>query len=257
MSNEIHLLKKDIIVLFLCVAFMITGFAAVGSTGRSHAKSIICKTNLQQWGLGYRIYANDYEGNLPPFIGGSATMMYWSMLKPYTGENRKFMFCPFARTVSESNPTSLQLESYFGSTFSAWQVDPTASWVPGEEIINGSYGENSWIRDSQQTGHQSWGSFDAMENPSIVPLILDARWLNAWPNDNVPVETDNELDFYNISNWSTMSCFAMRRHDDGVNAAMADMSVKTVSAEDLWTLKWHKEFEQNSEVDLSWMGSNW
>jgi len=48
-----------------------------------------------------------------------------------------------------------------------------------------------------------------------------------------------------------MSCFAMRRHKNGVNVALADGTVRLVSLEDLWELRWNRTFQKRPHFEFT------
>ena len=158
-----------------------------------------------------------------------------------------------AANVSIKNPTGLQPESYFGETFAAWQIDPVAEWLDDKDWGIGSYGENSWIRGPGGTDdEQKWVSSIKMKQPNEVPLLGDSRWNNAWPDsDQIPTYDREDTVAYSISNWSTMSCYAMRRHKNGINVALADGTVRLVSLEDLWELRWNRTFQKRARFEFN------
>ena len=244
----------ELLVVISIIAMLLAILMPALGAVKERARSVVDRANLHQWGLCYQLYTSDYDGALPTFVGGSVGQTtYMESLRPYYDDINKMRTCPSAPKIYTANPTGGQPLSFFGSTEHAWQVDSQAAgWMNNKDWGIGSYTENSWIR-GRENSPNSWASLTAMKRPSDVPLIGDGRWNNAWPEDNRVSEVASELEFYNIGNWASISCYVMRRHGDGINMAMADMSAIGVDAEELWDLKWHKTFKKSKDVDLSWM----
>ncbi len=238
-------------IIAMLLAIVIPSFRAA----KKKAQEIICKTNLHQWVLCYQLYANDYEGQLPKYWGGTLSVSYMESLRSYYENINKMRTCPSAKKPSKNNPTGIEPLSFFGSTYNAWRIDPVAVWLADDDWGIGSFTENSWIRESDWSdwNDREWVSFSKMKSPSEVPFLLDGRWHDSHVESIVPQSEPTEVQFYNINNWSTMRAFMMRRHGSGINAAMADMSTIHVAIEDLWTLKWHKQFEKKTDIDLKWL----
>jgi prepilin-type processing-associated H-X9-DG protein len=59
---------------------------------------------------------------------------------------------------------------------------------------------------------------------------------------------------FNISNWSQILNYVMRRHKDGLNVCFGDGSTRLLRAEDLWTLRWNRQStHKDIGEDLNWM----
>ena len=76
-------------------------------------------------------------------------------------------------------------------------------------------------------------------------LLLDSVYVDGFVQEYDPPPTDeeHELDIY-VADWNTyaMKFFCIDRHDGGINGVFLDMSVRKVGLKELWTLKWHREF---------------
>ncbi len=245
----------ELLVVIAIIGLLLAIVMPSLQAAKKRAQEIICKSNQHQWALCYQLYSNEWEGDLPKYLGGTLSVSYMESLRAYYDNVNNMRTCPTAKNPSELNPTGLQPLSFFGSTYNAWQIDPTAGWLADDDWGIGSFTENSWIRESDNPAwkDKEWISFTNMKNLSAVPLLAGGRWHDAHVESIVPASATNEVAFYNINNWSTMRTFMMRRHRDGINVAMADMSTNHVAAEDLWTLKWHKQFEKKTDIDLSWL----
>ena len=128
-------------------------------------------------------------------------------------------------------------------------------WLDDADCGIGSYGENSWLRDSDRgSNEEPWRKMSAIKVTSTVPLLGDAKWNNAWPEDTDPLPTvsptDNKNTIYGSSNWFTINNYVMRRHKKGLNMVFADVSARYVEVEKLWTLRWNRQYKTKTDVDL-------
>jgi len=243
----------ELLVVIAIIALLMGVLMPALRAARRQAQGAICKAHLKQWGLCYQLYTTDNDSRYPLFFGGTHETTFMESLREYYKDIKKIRTCPSAAQVSVMNPTGLQPESYFGETFAAWQIDPVAEWLDDKDWGIGSYGENSWIRGPGGTDDaQKWVSSAKIKQPNEVPLLADSRWNNAWPDTaQTPTYDSEDTVAYSISNWSTMSCFAMRRHKNGINLALADGTVRLVSLEDLWELRWNRTFQKRPHFDLT------
>ncbi len=245
----------ELLVVISIIAMLLAILMPALGMVKKKAQATVCKANQHQWGLCYQLYTHDFNGSLPSYEGATVRVSYMESLRPYYDDVNKMRTCPAASKPSTNNPTTLQPLSFFGSTYNAWQIDPVAGWLDNEDWGIGSFTENSWIRTSTNASWipKQWGSLTKMTRTSEVPLLLDGRWQDSHVENDIPASASPEIRFYNIGNWWSIRTFMMRRHSDGINAAMADMSSIQIRTEDLWTLKWHRQFEKITDVDLRWL----
>jgi len=252
----------ELLVVIAIISVLMAVLVPALNVARKQVRGTVCMAALKQWGLCYQLYAQEYQGRLPVFVGGTVRTTYMESLRSYYANINKMRTCPSATQVATGNPTGLQARSFFGYTRNAWQIDVAqAGWMADSDWGIGSFGENSWIRNSMDTSgnrlqaDQTWATVN-LENIKDVPFIGDARWNNAWPasGDPVPAGVATEEQMFNIGNWSHIVCYVMRRHKSGINMCFGDGSVRYVRAEDLWTLRWNRQ-SQPVEVEdgLRWM----
>ena len=180
--------------------------------------------------------------------------------------------CPMATKIA--NPSGEGVVGA-GGTFLAW-----GRWWPRDEWpwdMYGSYGTNWytwWPRYTEDEDHTeayrqrivpyNW-STPHVKGASNVPMQLDSSlWSSGWPRngaeppvcDAIPSESarpvygppplrgpappDHEYGGYG----DTPSC--INRHDGYVNGLFFDWSVRKVGLKELWTLKWHRQYNTAS-----------
>jgi hypothetical protein len=65
MNTKVNITKKELIVIFVCVAFLLLNFSAVNYRGRERAKIIVCQTNLKMIGQSQFLFLNDNDDRFP------------------------------------------------------------------------------------------------------------------------------------------------------------------------------------------------
>lgn len=254
MKTKITLTKKDCVVVFICAVFLVMCMGAIGGGSRKHAKDIVCRSNLRQWYLAMSEFTNDNDGSLwrgflwnpCPSVPPVAQSIWWmAALKNYHGDIDKIRFCPTTKPRwAEDGVTPGP--GWGKEPFAAWGHN---SWLdansPFPDCDSGSYAVNGWIENSwddcSSFAPKWWRNINTIANAETVPFLLDGQWIDAWPQPNqVPPEAEN-------MNWqdNTSSHFVrilQNRHEEAENCAFMDGTVRKVGLKELWTLKWHREF---------------
>jgi prepilin-type N-terminal cleavage/methylation domain-containing protein/prepilin-type processing-associated H-X9-DG protein len=252
----------ELLVVISIIALLLSILMPSLGKAKKIAQAVVCQSNLKQWNLCYYLYSQENEGKLPEFDPVSSSQTYMESLRSYYSNIDKMRTCPAAAKVDPSLEVTPGNPSYFGSTLKAWKLDTTVNWSTADDWGIGSYAENSWIRRyvnhqdgalEAQVRKKTWEKLTKMKNLSNIPMIMDGRWNNLWPESNIPGRVSSEQEFYGPGSYLSLNCVAMRRHSKGINVAMADGSCVPVDAEDLWTFKWHRTFTKVSGVDLSWI----
>jgi len=141
-----------------------------------------------------------------------------------------------------------------GGTLLAWgklKVRVGDEWT---EDYYGSYGINNWLCVPDESGswivgglslnvgRNFWRTPD-VGSASEIPMCLDSWWYCAWVKDtDTPGEWDCDRRFFPCGCTNSIHRFCINRHDGFVNAVFMDCSVRRVGLKELWTLKWHREF---------------
>ena len=215
---------------------------------RKQARAVVCQANLKQWGSVLVLYTEDNEGRLPNGLGSALWLVRGSALsdgdpnKPsvYQDVNTKgIACCPMATRPCDNDSLGsficwdlriYRIEGKYGSTFEAWEI---TSPLPR---FRGSYGFNDWLFNGEfdQTttlDYRIWGP-----GLDIFPLRSRAK---------VPVFLDSTTPGVTFMEWSPQSLehdVRINRHRGKINGLFLDWSVRKVGLKELWTLKWHLQF---------------
>ncbi|GAH55579.1 unnamed protein product, partial [marine sediment metagenome] len=131
----------------------------------------------------------------------------------------------------------------------------TISGIP----VEASYGGNCWIynprpadiaRGDIQNRPVKWNwRTPHVKGANNIPVFADTMWRGGgpfsgepgtgrFPERGAPPDYDGQWDSFN----SEMKHFCINRHNGAVNHLFMDWSVRKVGLKELWTLKWHREF---------------
>ena len=158
------------------------------------------------------------------------------------------LICPMAKKRRE---TATNVANY-GGPFRTYIMGTGGMEDRREEA---SYGANCWIyaARSGQTEIQSrpvewnWKTAD-VKGTNSIPVFADTMWRGGGPfyeggsaqsNRIVPPQYDGQ--WVNAS--GEMMHFCIDRHNGSTNHLFMDWSIRKVGLKELWTLKWHREFD--------------
>jgi prepilin-type N-terminal cleavage/methylation domain-containing protein/prepilin-type processing-associated H-X9-DG protein len=251
----------ELLVVISIVAMLMALLVPALSRARKQARAVACQSNQKQWGLHFATFASENDGRLVQWRSrGSLTDPEYNVPEP--GENGSWLWwgpgymavslahsttvkmrlCPMARRPSSDafgpeEYDALGIPSLIGGTFLAWgrffqTTDLQANY--------GSYGLNAWHYyggyDESSSLPEAWQTA-YVRGADRVPVMLDSTQsltevradLIPPANDSVPIASH------------TTSC--INRHNGAVNGLFMDWSVREVGLKELWTLKWHREYD--------------
>lgn len=242
-NNKKAFTLVELLVVISIIALLLSILMPSLSRARDQAKSVVCKSNIKQWGLLVGLYHADNGGYF--WTGNN----YWPPLfEPYTGKNPDFRYCPSAKVFKPFINQSGPVPDVAGSTFTPWDI---TKWQPDlTGHTNGSYGLNEWVMNPttehamlERNGfmlEEHWKHVDRVKRASIVPLFADSLWFGGWPfAGDFPPSVPDE--------WrgGNMQRFCIDRHNNSINVGFVDLTVRDIGLKQLWELKWHKTYDTN------------
>jgi prepilin-type processing-associated H-X9-DG protein len=219
-------------VVIAVIAMLMAILVPALRRARNQARTVVCQSNLRQWGLVFKTYTDDYDGR---FFDNTPRYEYFRITKPYRCEYSDLTACPTAARVEPFGPHGEERGGW-GNTFSMWERD--YGW-PDYEVAHMSYGLNGWVAYPkllvlQENYLRTW-DFPGAAN---VPLFFDSVWVEEMRMfDNTQEPPASEA----LPTESPVCC--IDRHAGGVNMLFLDASVRKVGVKEPWTLKWHRQFE--------------
>jgi prepilin-type N-terminal cleavage/methylation domain-containing protein/prepilin-type processing-associated H-X9-DG protein len=254
----------ELLIVIAIIAILAALLFPVLNSAQNQARNTNCISNLRQWAITWRIYADE---NNDWFMNGTAVM--WArgawLLSFTNGYPQKppLLLCP--KAANRRGPGDTEAPTTINDPNAVAYGGPTTAYdFPVDDPTNpnylliASYAANCWIYNPNTNNIQGrdaslhWRKYSSADQPSYTPLFLDSMWRGAGPYENdTPPDFNGE---WNGAN-QEMQHFAIERHAKGVNIVFFDSSVRYSMAKALWQFPWHKDWNATNETTdfPSWM----
>ena len=256
----------ELLVVIAIIAVLMGILMPALSRVRKQARGTACMSQLRQWGLFWHVYSETNNDCFPDVrvgaVGGQGgwNRGFWmTCLRSGWKKRPKILMCPSAKKL---NP------SYNGDPDHA-PGGPTYVYTSPDylDVVDpiSSYGMNLWacststdVQGRPKKDH--WQRLLDVRQASETPIFLDSMWRGGGPSwqggdTNISIIPPNYNGHW-IGPMYEMMHFAMDRHGGGVNCLFADGSVRKVRVRNLWTKRWHRNYEVNHVLTMSddWWG---
>jgi len=230
----------ELLVVIAIIALLMSILMPAIQKVRKQAKSVICQSNLRQWGFVLNFYADDNNGY---FMDGNVPFEWMEPAEPYY-KQADMRFCPM---VSERKETG---RADWGDTFRLWRSGN----------YTGSYGINEFLFNPRSGVTDQWGHSTKMNwrtknvnGASNIPAFADCLWVGGCPHhtDEAPAfEGEWSYDFGH-----NMKRFCLNRHNEAINVLFLDWSTQHVRLKSLWRVKWNRDFNVSDLLPVwpEWM----
>lgn len=225
----------ELLVVIAIIALLMAILLPALQRVKKQASAVACQSNLHQWAMLWSMYTQDNNGNFP-----AAVLTWRDVIKDYHKE-KKITLCPTATKLYTDGA-----RPPFGAWEQTW--DRAVTDASGRPIAS-SYGINQWVLNTPtvvggRVLDQLWRTPN-VNGASSVLLFGDCAITGATPMDtDQPPEFDG--DCANV--WGAggsvheIRRFCMNRHTGFMNGLFLDWSVRKVGLKELWTLKWHRQW---------------
>ena len=270
----------ELLVVIAVIALLMAILLPTLQRVRNQAKAVVCQSNLRQWGTLWATSVNENDGYFPgcgpddrppedwrsrPRDWGWGWGWGWGYGWGWGGywggygdrdwyrATKEIRLCPMA--AKPANPTGRF--DPVGGTFLAWGRFLSKDEWPAEirskwEDSYGSYGVNHhvywhWRDRDHEHDRYFWRTPD-VKGANNIPLHMDSAypwgwgwwWRTAAPE---PPECD-AVPTARVRDYRNPHC--INRHNGSITSLFMDWSVRKVGVKELWTLKWHKEFNTHN-----------
>jgi prepilin-type N-terminal cleavage/methylation domain-containing protein/prepilin-type processing-associated H-X9-DG protein len=227
----------ELLVVISIIALLLAILFPSFQRARNQARAVKCQANLKQWGVIFSLYTQDNDGMFWSTVNSN---VWYKVLEAWRYD--ELCLCPMAAKVNPDPERKFPDGSVCGSKFTAWQF-------PGKFIGNGkdlrcSYGLNEWIHGTERIDEvrpRRWKSC-LVKHPDNVPVFMDNIAGLVAPTDERVHPPEYDDGFYFASVTGGLGTCAINRHNGGINMLFMDWSARKVGLKELWTLKWHREF---------------
>lgn len=220
----------ELLVVIAIIALLMSISMPTLQRVKKQARTVACQANLKQWGMIFSIY---FEENNGYFAYGDSSGRWRNVLQEQHRDRSLSTFCPEAANIDR-----------YSGTYGAWSdLNLDADYVA--QIDEGSYGINRWVynRKENQTSENYFLGYN-VNGTNQIPLFLDCSWYGAGPLDiDYPPEYEGHT-ASGTGHWrgDNMRRVCLNRHSTATNAVFLDFSVRKIGLKELWTLKWHRNY---------------
>ena len=245
MSKKRGFTLIELLVVIAIIAVLMAILMPALRRVKEQGRMVSCLATLKQWNIIAAMYTEANDGKF--WDSDDNTPCYWfprymdDDIKDW--KKNKLWFCPSAQApiTDEDGVTAPTL-----NIFNAWGIF-TGNDL-GRNGIAGSYGINGYcLNPHNPSANPTYESGVSIEdgwktaggrNAAQVPWWIEALRFDLWP---LPTDAPAE----EFAEWSgnLMARCAINRHQGFVNAAFMDWSARKVGIKEVWTLKWHKQFD--------------
>jgi prepilin-type N-terminal cleavage/methylation domain-containing protein/prepilin-type processing-associated H-X9-DG protein len=233
----------ELLVVIAIIALLMAILMPALSKAKAQAKAAVCLSNLHQWAIIWKLFADDHQGRLAEELDWLRPVM------PYC-DDPDLLKCPAAaRPLLPIQPGNDE----DGGKFNAWvQWEDMDDNGTDETCFVGSYGYNQWFAwgtggEGTRTDDRLWMTV-YLKSAAYAPVLLDAATTGAtpWHKDSPPVY-DGQL-YKEGNDRNEIRNFCQNRHNEAVNGLFADWSARRVGLKELWELKWHRKWNEQGEA---------
>lgn len=247
----------ELLVVIAIIALLLSILMPALQRVRRQARGVACKSNLHQWGLIFALYTQDndgyfYSGHLHGSSSGMGGGEWWRECMWPLSKDKKMWLCPTATKYRSILPDTAGRRPA-ATPFDAWRAGESTG---GDE---GSYAPNGWMCNIPAGLASLWGRGPSeyywrthqVRGAYNIPVFTESWWVDGWPrHTDEPFELGDRTPLLG-PNVQEMQRLCVNRHGGAQHCLFADWSARKVALKQLWTLKWHRQFETNGPWTLA------
>jgi prepilin-type N-terminal cleavage/methylation domain-containing protein len=246
MSKKRGFTLIELLVVIAIIAVLMAILMPALRRVKEQGRMVSCLATLKQWNIIAAMYTEANDGKF--WASDPGSQCYWfprymdDDIKDW--KTNKLWFCPSAQAPI-IDEYGVQAETL--NIFNAWGIF-TGDRL-GRNGIAGSYGINGYclnpVGPNAATTYEGgisvdvgWKTAGGGRHAAQVPWWIEALRFDLWPK-----ATDAPAEEFAEWTGNLMARCAINRHQGFVNAAFMDWSARKCGIKEVWTLKWHKQFD--------------
>jgi len=232
----------ELLVVIAIIALLMAILMPALNRAKKQAKAAACKMNLHQWSQIWAMYCQENDGYFCRHGNMWRRGSWIFALRPLYETRSDILRCPMAtkRLPSDEN---------HGGPFNTYRMGTGGEGNLQEEC---SYGLNCWVYNpypgetdiQNRPTEWNWKTID-VRGGNRIPLFADTMWRGGGPTEKGTKGDPPQLHGQWMGAGHEMKHFCIDRHNGFINMAFLDWSVRKVGLKELWTLKWHRDFNTN------------
>ncbi|UCG55599.1 MAG: type II secretion system protein [Phycisphaerales bacterium] len=229
----------ELLVVIAIIALLMAILMPALNRVKKQARAVTCQASLHQWTLIWSMFTTDTGGYFHQGLGGESqtSQERWPAELRSRYVDLDMRLCPMAtKPLSEGGQ----------NPFAAWGVFSDGSY--------GSYGLNEWVcnREVSAGGQEEnyWRNIYGIKRAERIPVFLDCFWYDVWPHsvDQPPITDGSTV---GLAGSNEMRRVCLNRHNAAVNGAFLDWSVRKIGLKELWTFKWHRNYDPHGIMTIA------
>ena len=246
----------ELLVVIAVIGVLMAILLPVLGHVRKQAKAVLCRAHLKQWGMTLALYLEDHDGRFPRPAADSVDcslsilrgMYIGSKIDPnaagryHSVRTEAIACCPMAAsgnglgTFTATANGGVWLEGILGLTYAPWEITKPSP------AFRMSYGLNRILFSPLFEGprsvgvrHQPYTDVFALRGRDGIPLLFDCVQPGATLGLEYEPPPKKEPD-------GAGGQLCINRHQGCINGLFLDWSVRPIGLKELWTLKWHLQW---------------
>ena len=248
----------ELLVVIAIIGILAAMLFPVLGRAKDRALTANCISNLKQWGITWRLYADENNDCfMDSFMAGAPTGFprgAWvlSLTNAYA-KKPALLLCP--KAVDRRGPGDKEVHTTLDDPNAVDYGGPTTAYMypindplDPNRVLIASYGLNDWVYNPSTNNIQGrdaslhWRKYGNATQPSITPLFADSMWRGGGP---YPTDSPPAFNGEWAGAGAEMHHFAFARHGKSLNLLFFDNSVSPRRPKELWGLPWSRGFDVN------------
>jgi len=248
----------ELLVVIAIIALLMGVLLPALGRARKQARKVACMASIRAFTLAFASYSAENDDKIISLYFQDEGK-FWSETLEDNYKSDDLRLCPMAKQVrsadTEFTHGNLGTSNYGGHDKSWYHMRERSGKT---KMYKGSYGTNGWIHEGLS---QTWGfSVDnhwkkmSVRGAHQIPLMLDCTWVAGYPLDTEkPLSTAEYASFQEVGGIrGQINRYCFSRHGQVTNCSFLDGSSREIKLEDLWSLKWHRNYTPQDNIAIDW-----